>query len=465
VSDRRDGHERVTEPSPADGVEALSAAREATARAERASAEAVESQEEAVAASEAARGAEQGAREAEAAAEEARDESKTAEAAAKEAAAEALEADALLLDEQAQKVAAQVSEEQPFGVPGKPLDRRSLLRAGFAVTVGALLAVALGETVVALEQPLLLIVVAAFIAIGLEPVVTWLTHHHFRRGLAVLVVSIVSVGLVAAFLAAAVPPLISEASQLIKHGPQYLQQLQDQHSSIGKLNTRFHLTDKLTTAANQKLSITSFGGLLSVGKAIISFTFEVVIVVVLVLYMLADFDGIKRVFYRLVPLHRRPRVALLTDEILARIGGYILGNLLTSLIAIICQYIILRALGVPYALVLSVFVGILDLVPLVGSTIAGVLVTAVTLATVSLTAAIINVVFTIAYRLAEDYLINPRVLKRTVNVRPLVTVVAVLLGGALLGIVGALLAVPAAAAIQLILTEVVYPRMDGASPD
>jgi predicted PurR-regulated permease PerM len=183
---------------------------------------------------------------------------------------------------------------------------------------------------------------------------------------------------------------------------------------------------------------------------------------VLVLYLLADFPGIKRVVYRLVPLSRRPRVALLTDEILTRTGGYILGNLLTSLIAVACQYAILRALGVPYALVLSVFVGILDLVPLIGSTIAGALVTVVALASVSLTAAVINVVFTISYRLAEDYLINPRVLKRTVDVRPLVTVVAVLLGGALLGIIGALIAVPTAAAIQLIITEVIYPRMDTA---
>ena len=79
-----------------------------------------------------------------------------------------------------------------------------------------------------------------------------------------------------------------------------------------------------------------------------------------------------------------------------------------------------------------------------------------------LTAAIINIVFTIVYRLAEDYLINPRVLKRTVDVRPLVTIVAVLLGGALLGIIGALIAVPTAAAIQLIITEVIYPRMDSA---
>jgi predicted PurR-regulated permease PerM len=336
------------------------------------------------------------------------------------------------------------------------------VRVGFTVTFGGLLAIALGATIVALEQELLIIVIATFIAIGLEPAVSWLTRRHLPHWAAVLLISLLSVGLVAAFLAAAVPPLVNEATQLIKHGPQYLQQLQDKHTFIGHLNNEFHLGDKLKTAASQKLSISSVGGLLTVGEAIVSFTVETIIVLVLVLYILADFDGIKRVFYRMVPLGRRPRVALLTDEILARTGGYILGNLLTSLIAIICQYIILRALGVPYALVLSVFVGILDLVPLVGSTVAGILVTLVALATVSVTAAIINVVFTILYRLAEDYFINPRILKRTVDVSALVTVVAVILGGALLGIVGALLAVPAAAAIQLILTEVVYPRMDHA---
>jgi predicted PurR-regulated permease PerM len=441
---------------------AVEQVQDATVRAEEFSSQAEEASAEAAEASVEAEGAERGAQQARAAAADARDE---AELAAVQAASAALEADALLLDDEAQKVAAQVSEEQPFGLPGKPIDRHSLVRAGFAVTIGVLLGLALGATIVALEQELLLIVVAAFIAIGLEPGVTWLTRHHLPRWSAVTVISVVSVGLVAAFLAAAVPPLVHEANQLINHGPQYLAQMQDQHTSIGRLTARFHLQDKLTTVADQKLSLSAAGGLLSVGVAIVSFTFEVVIVVVLVLYILADFDGIKRVLYRLVPLQRRPRVALLTDEILARTGGYILGNLLTSLIAIICQYVILRALGVPYALVLSVFVGILDLVPLIGSTIAGALVTLIALATVSLTAALINIAFTIVYRLAEDYLISPRILKRTVDVRPLVTVVAVLLGGALLGIVGALLAVPAAAAIQLILTEVVYPRMDNPKPD
>lgn len=385
------------------------------------------------------------------------------EHAAEQATQEALKADELLLDEEAQRLAAQVSEEQPFGLPGKPIDRRNLVRTGFTVAVGVLLAIALGETIRALRQELLVLVVAIFIAVGLAPAVAWLTRFHLPRWAAVLVISVIAAGSVAAFLAAAVPPLVGEAHQLITSGPSYFQQLQDKHSFLGRLNNEFHIEDKLKSAASKDLTVGSAGGLLKVGFAIVSFSFETVVVIVLVIYLLADFDNVKRFFYRLVPLRRRPRVALLVDGIISRTGGYILGNLLTSLIAVICQYIILRALGVPYALVLSLFVGIFDLVPLVGSTIAGALVTIVTLATVSLTAAIINLAFTIVYRLAEDYLISPRVLKRTVDVRPLVTVVAVLLGGALLGIVGALIAVPAAAAIQLIVTEVIYPRTDSAS--
>ena len=139
-----------------------------------------------------------------------------------------------------------------------------------------------------------------------------------------------------------------------------------------------------------------------------------------------------------------------------------LGNVATSVVAIVTSYILLLILGVPYALVLSVLTGILDLIPLVGSSIAGVIVALVALATVSPAASLITVVFHVIYRVFEDYLLNPRVLRRTVDVSPLVTIVAVILGGALLGIVGALVAVPAAAAVQLILTEVVYPARDRA---
>ena len=151
---------------------------------------------------------------------------------------------------------------------------------------------------------------------------------------------------------------------------------------------------------------------------------------------------------------------MIGDEILTRIGGYALGNALTSIIAIIANYVLLRILGVPFALVLSVLVGLLDLVPLIGSIVGGAVVALIAFATVSLTAGLITIAFHLLYRALEDYVINPRVLRKTVNVKPVVTVVAVLLGGTLLGIVGALIAVPVAAGLQLILTEVVLPSQD-----
>ncbi|HVA09304.1 MAG TPA: AI-2E family transporter, partial [Acidimicrobiales bacterium] len=146
--------------------------------------------------------------------------------------------------------------------------------------------------------------------------------------------------------------------------------------------------------------------------------------------------------------------------IVSRIGGYVLGNVLTSTVAIILNYILLRILGVPYALVLPVFVGLADLVPLVGSLFGGFVVALIAFARVSFTAALITVGFHLLYRALEDYILNPRVMRHTVHVKPVVTIVAVLLGSSLLGLVGVLIAVPVAAAIQLVLTEVVFPSQD-----
>ena len=143
----------------------------------------------------------------------------------------------------------------------------------------------------------------------------------------------------------------------------------------------------------------------------------------------------------------------------ARVGGYVLGNVLTSVIAGVGTLIWLLIFGVPYALLLSVFVGFMDLIPIVGSTVAGIVVSLVAL-TVSLPVALATAVFYIVYRKPEDYLITPKVMNRTVDVSGLVTVIAVLIGGALLGIIGALIAIPIAAAIKLVLEEVRFPRLD-----
>jgi len=372
------------------------------------------------------------------------------------------QADVLLLDTQARRLAAQVGEGQPFGVPGTRAGRRSDLHRGFSVTTGALLAVLVGSALYTVRDELVLLLVAAFIAIGLDPAVRWLVRRGLSRPVAVAVIAVIALGLFAGFVAAAFPPLAKEASQLAQSGPRYARDLQDQHNTLGRLNAKYHATERIQQALQNGLTVKTAGGLLSAGTAVLSFTFQLLVTLVLVVYFLADLPRIKQVLYRLVALRHRPRFGLLADEVIFRVGGYVLGNVATSIVAIVTSYLLLLILGVPYALVLSVLTGILDLIPLVGSSIAGVVVALVALAAVSPAAALVTVVFHVFYRLFEDYLLNPRVLRRTVDVSPLVTVIAVVLGGALLGIVGAVVAVPAAAAVQLLLVEVVYPSRDRA---
>ena len=390
-------------------------------------------------------------------ADQAQEQAKLAEA---QAVAAAEQTDGLLLDPAARATAAQVSPERPFGLPGQSVGRGSALRLGFTVTVGGLLALALGRAFVIVEHQLLLVLIAAFVAIGLDPAVTFLVRHGLRRGLAVAIIAVTFLAAVGGFAAAAVPPLVKQAVALGRSGPGYLQQLKDRHSLLGRLNLQYHLTDRLKSQVSGGGAVNAAGGVLHAGTVVLSATFETIIVLVLVIYFLADIAKIKTAFYRLWPRHRRPRVGLLGDEVISRVGGYVLGNVLTSIVAIAGNYVVLLLLHAPYALVLSVLVGILDLVPLVGSTVGGAIVALVVLATVSGPAAIITVSYHVVYRLFEDYVLNPRVLRKTVDVSPVVTVVAVLLGGSLLGIAGAVIAVPAAAAVQLLLQEVLYPMRD-----
>jgi predicted PurR-regulated permease PerM len=257
---------------------------------------------------------------------------------------------------------------------------------------------------------------------------------------------------------AAIPPLAEQAGELIKRAPHYIQQAQDHSSAVGRLNDRFHLQQRITETVNG-----SGGSLLndvvSAGTAVFGAVADVLIVMVLTVYFLADMPRIRTTLYRLVPHTRRPRVILIGDEVFAKVGAYVLGNVLISIIAGVATFIWLMAFGVPYPLLLGIFVALLDLVPVVGSTIAGVVVGAVAL-TVSLPVCIATVVFFVVFRLAEDYLLVPKIIGRAVKVPALITVVAVLIGGALLGIVGALVAIPIAAALQLLTQEILFPRLD-----
>jgi predicted PurR-regulated permease PerM len=361
-------------------------------------------------------------------------------------------------------VAPQLSTAQhSFGRPGRPLNRRSPFVIGMSAAAGVAVTVGMAEMIITVRDVLVLIGLALFLAIGLEPAVSVLARHKFPRWAAVITVLVTGLAVVGGFLAAAIPPLARQATQFVTQAPIMLSQLQNHNSMLGQsilgqLNDRLHLQQRLQQTLSGDAS-SLFNGLLGAGQVVLSALTSALVLIVLTMYFVADLPRIRATLYRLVPHSRRPRAILLGDEIFAKIGGYVLGNLLISLITGVLTFVFLVIVGVPYPLLLSLFVAILDLVPVIGSTIAGVVVCLVALS-VSLPVCLTTIGFFLIYRLVEDYLLVPRIFGRMVKVPALVTTVAVLLGGALLGIVGALIAIPAAAALLLLAREVLFPRLD-----
>jgi predicted PurR-regulated permease PerM len=326
--------------------------------------------------------------------------------------------------------------------------------AGVAVTY------AVAHLLVVAGDILVLIGLSWFLAIGLEPVVVWLTRHRVRRGAAVALTVVVIVALVGGFIAAAIPVLTAQSEAFIHHLPGYVAQMKDHSTTLGRLDERFHLQDHLSQLSKTGEPVL-MRGLLTAGEAVLTVTVSFFIVLVLTVYLLIEQPRLRRLIYRLIPASRRPRAILIGDEVTGKVGAYVLGNLVTSVIATVVTLVWLLAWGVPYPFLLAVMVGIFDLIPIVGSTVAGVIVSLVALS-VSLPVAIATALFYVAYRYLEDYLIVPKIIGRTVQVPATTTLVAVLFGAAALGLLGALIAIPVAAAIDVVLREVVFPRLDRA---
>lgn len=359
----------------------------------------------------------------------------------------------------AEAIAAEISTEvAPLGTLGKPFNWRTpffiglAACAGVAVTAGAIwLLFAAGHVIV-------LVGLSLFLAIGMEPATSWLVVHRLPRWLAVAVVLLAILGVLGGFLAVAIPVVTTQIEHLIVHMPYYLRALNNHSTAIGRISAHFKLEERLrsllTTSGAGTLS-----GVISAGENVFSAFADTLIVIVLTVYFLADMPRVRSFLYRFVPNSRRPRAILIGDDILAKVGVYVLGNLLVSLVAGILTFVWLVVFHVPYPLLLAVLVALLDLVPVVGATLGGLIAAAVAL-TVSVPVAVATVAFFLLYRLLEDYLLVPRIIGRSVRVPSLVTIVAVLVGGALLGVLGALVAIPFAAAVLLILREVAFPRLD-----
>ena len=345
-----------------------------------------------------------------------------------------------------------------LGKPGKPLNSRSPFMVGMAGAAGVAVTIGLVELFLRATSVLILIGLAFFIAAGLDPVVIWLNRHGIRRWAAVLIVIVALFAFIGGFVAAAIPPVSAQTSALINELPKYVHELQDHSSTLGRLNDKYHLEQRVTSLLSTKGSALA-GGVIGAGKIVISTVSSLLLVAVMTIYFLVGMPQVKLFLYHLVPRSRRTRVVLIGDEIFTKVGGYVLGNVITSFIAGAGTFLWMLAWGIPYPALLGLLIFLLDLIPVIGSTVGGAIVTLVAL-TVSLPVAIATLVFYCGYRLAEDYLLVPRIIGHTVKVPALGGMVAIVLGGVVMGIIGALIALPVAAAIQLLLEEITFPRLD-----
>jgi predicted PurR-regulated permease PerM len=301
----------------------------------------------------------------------------------------------------------------------------------------------------------LLVVVAAVLAVGLDPAVRRLERLKLSRGWAVTVIFLATIAFIALFAWLVVPPLVREVRQLASSIPGYINRLNRSNGAIGKFAREHDLSAKLKdlTAKLPSVASASLGKILGITKTVASLIFNLLTVGILTIYFLMALPRGEQLAEAMFSGPNRRRNIGIFEESLQRIGGYVSGNLITSVIAGLAAYPALKIIGVPFAEALALWVAIADLIPSVGATL-GALAAVLVAAFSSWGAAIATLVYFIVYQQVENYVIVPRVMKRAVDLSPAAVIVSVLIGGSLAGFAGALLALPLAAAAKVAVTEV-----------
>jgi predicted PurR-regulated permease PerM len=298
---------------------------------------------------------------------------------------------------------------------------------------------------------------------GLNPAVLFFERRGLNRSKAVAVTVAFVVGFVGIFIWVAAPLIIDQVNALIHNAPQLISDLKS-NATINDLNNNYGVIDTIqakvqSSIKDGKFVIGAFGGVIGVGKAVISGALSVLTILVLTLYFLAALPTVTQDAYRLVPASRRQRVAKISDAIIFRVGAFVGGQITISFFASIFIFILGLVLDLPYKSALALVVFVCGLIPLIGHFIGMTIVTLIALTDSPLIAAIALASY-IIYVQFENYVLTPRVMKRSLSIPGLVTIIAALIGTSLLGLVGGILAVPLAAAVLLILDEVVYPQAD-----
>ena len=302
------------------------------------------------------------------------------------------------------------------------------------------------------------VVISLFLAMALNPLVGFLQSHGIkRRGAAAGIAYAAALAAIAGIAAAFIPTLVDQVNNFANKVPDYVHDLTHGRGRLGFLETRYHVVEKVRNAVEsggvRRLIGIGGGAALTVTKSVLTAIAAVVTIVFMTFFMMLEGPGLMDRIYGLLPERLQPRWRAVGHDIYRTVGGYVQGNLFISLIAGVSSGLVLFVLDVPYAVALGLVVALLDLIPLAGATLAAIVVVLVALAAQGLTAAIIVAVFFIVYQQVENHLLQPVVYGRTVQLSPLVVLIAVLVGAEVAGVLGALGAIPVAGAIQVIIVD------------
>jgi predicted PurR-regulated permease PerM len=306
------------------------------------------------------------------------------------------------------------------------------------------------------RQVITWLLVALFLAMALNPAVEWFMRHGVKkRGYAAGLTYVLALVAIAAIGYAFVPTLVNQVNDFVHAVPGYVDDLTKGKGRFGFLETKYHIVEKIREQINKGgatkvLGLT--GAAITVTKSVISLVVATITIVFLTFFMLLEGPMWMERIFGLLPEESRPRWRKVGYDVYRTVGGYVSGNLVISLIAGTLTTIVLLALGVPFAIALGVIVAILDLIPLAGATIAGIIIGIVAFIH-SLTAGIVVVIFFVVYQQLENHFLQPVVYSRTVQLSPLAVLVAILIGAKVAGILGALGAIPIAGAIQVLLID------------
>jgi predicted PurR-regulated permease PerM len=347
-----------------------------------------------------------------------------------------------------------------------PTDRPSL-RAIMRVVATVALSALVVYLLYLVREPLSYLFLGAFLAIAASGPVNLLSRR-LPRGLAIALVYLgiifvpIGIGLIL------VPPAVEQAVRLADNLPEYAQDLEeafDENPTLREADQKYDITAKLEDLSQDLISRLgdAAGALVDIGAGVVSSLFALVTILVISMFMIGRGKAWRDAALRYRPPHQAERIRRATDAIANAIGSYIGGAIAQALIAGFAAWLMLVILGVPSPLPLAVIIALLDLIPLVGATLGAVLVAVVILFAEGVGDVIAWAVFAIAYQQFENYVVQPRIQSRAVELDPFLVVVAALFGGALLGVTGALLAIPTAAAVQIALREgLEYWRDQGA---